>query len=745
MLRVLWRWKPTAPRRPLDEPAHRRGVATPIVSASTSSAAPSSRAASSATAPGSTWPSNGQPNAHETVTVAGTSAEPRGSPRPASTASSSVAFPLRSVEALRRGERAVDPVEPGSARSARSRARSGRARELDAAAPRRSPPRPPPRPPSAARGRRARSDTASIRGSPAAARRATSSARVAGASASGSFWSPSRGPTSQIVTSIRRSFSRCARGAAPTVTACIRPRPSARPSACASTTTPAPSRASPPRSARPAAARRDRHRARRDARRRFATSPSLADDEPHLDAIVAAVQRVDGVEVLHVSDRTFLLHLGGKIEVVPRAPLKTRDDLSMVYTPGVARVSRAIADDPEKVWNLTIKRNTVAVVTDGTAVLGLGDIGPEAALPVMEGKAMLFKEFGDVDAVPDLPRRRRTSTRSSRTVKAIAPGFGGINLEDISAPRCFEIERRLRRGLDIPVFHDDQHGTAIVVLAALLNALRVVDKTHRGRRGSSRPAAARPASAVTQDPARTRARARSSAATRAARSTAAGTDLNDAKREYAEMTNPRRRAAAPRTSCSRAPTSSSASPSRARSPSRASRGWRRGAIVFAMANPDPEVDPEEIEAHRRGDRDRPLRLPEPDQQRARLPRRLPRRARRAGAHDQRRRWSSPPRTRSRRRSPTTSSPPTTSSRASSTATSLPRSPRRSRGGRSRAASPAEPPLPAASRAFRSSPRNSAAPMHSGHARHHAVHGRSVTPRRRAPPGRLRGRAPSPTR
>ena len=200
-----------------------------------------------------------------------------------------------------------------------------------------------------------------------------------------------------------------------------------------------------------------------------------ATDADHLGRIVAAVRAVDGVEVEHVSDRTFLMHLGGKIAVQPKTPLKTRDDLSMAYTPGVARICQAIAEDPASVWNLTIKQNSVAVVTDGTAVLGLGDIGPEAALPVMEGKAVLFKEFGGVDAWP-ICLATKDVDEIVAVVTAIAPVFGGINLEDISAPRCFEIEARLRETLDIPVFHDDQHGTAIVVLAALVNALRVVDK-----------------------------------------------------------------------------------------------------------------------------------------------------------------------------------------------------------------------------------------------------------------------------
>ena len=195
----------------------------------------------------------------------------------------------------------------------------------------------------------------------------------------------------------------------------------------------------------------------------------------HIQEILAAVQAVDGVVVERVSDRTFLLHLGGKIEVRSKSPLKTRDDLSMAYTPGVARICEAIAADPATVWNLTIKANTVAVVTDGTAVLGLGDIGPEAALPVMEGKAMLFKEFAGVDAFP-IALATTDVDDIVAAVTAMSPVFGGINLEDISAPRCFEIEERLREALDIPVFHDDQHGTAVVVLAALTNALRLVGK-----------------------------------------------------------------------------------------------------------------------------------------------------------------------------------------------------------------------------------------------------------------------------
>ncbi|MEO3804329.1 NAD-dependent malic enzyme [Nonomuraea sp. B1E8] len=200
-----------------------------------------------------------------------------------------------------------------------------------------------------------------------------------------------------------------------------------------------------------------------------------ARDTDHAQAIVDQLEAVEGVVIHKVSDRTFLMHLGGKIEMVSKVPLRNRDELSMAYTPGVARVSMAIARNKEDARRLTIKRNTVAVVTDGSAVLGLGNIGPEAALPVMEGKAALFKRFAGIDAWP-ICLDTQDVDEIVRTVQVIAPGFGGINLEDIGAPRCFEVERRLRELLDIPVFHDDQHGTAICVLAALTNALRVVDK-----------------------------------------------------------------------------------------------------------------------------------------------------------------------------------------------------------------------------------------------------------------------------
>src|SRR6478672_1148939 len=201
----------------------------------------------------------------------------------------------------------------------------------------------------------------------------------------------------------------------------------------------------------------------------------LTHDPEHAEVIVERMREVEGVEIGRVSDRTFLMHLGGKLSVESKVPIRSRDDLSMIYTPGVARVCLAIAKNPEDARRLTIKRNTVAVVTDGTAVLGLGNIGPLAALPVMEGKAALFKRFADIDAFPICLDTTDTE-EIIRTVKAISPVFAGINLEDISAPRCFEIEARLRDELDIPVFHDDQHGTAIVALAALRNALRVVGK-----------------------------------------------------------------------------------------------------------------------------------------------------------------------------------------------------------------------------------------------------------------------------
>ncbi len=195
----------------------------------------------------------------------------------------------------------------------------------------------------------------------------------------------------------------------------------------------------------------------------------------HSRQIVEQVRKIRGVKILQMADRAFQLHIGGKIEVANKVPVRNRETLAMVYTPGVARVAMAIHDDPDAAWNLTVKKNAVAVVTDGTAVLGLGDVGPLAALPVMEGKAMIFKEMAGVDAWP-ICLNTKDPDEIVNAVKWISPAFGGINLEDISSPRCFEIEERLRKELDIPVFHDDQHGTAVVVLAALINACKVVGK-----------------------------------------------------------------------------------------------------------------------------------------------------------------------------------------------------------------------------------------------------------------------------
>ncbi|MBD0342278.1 MAG: NAD-dependent malic enzyme, partial [Microcoleus sp. Co-bin12] len=201
-----------------------------------------------------------------------------------------------------------------------------------------------------------------------------------------------------------------------------------------------------------------------------------ASSTEHSEEIVQAVKGLPDIKVIDVYDRTFNLHRGGKISVESKISLKRQSDLAMAYTPGVGRICTAIANDPQQVYNLTIKNNTVAIVTDGSAVLGLGNLGPAAALPVMEGKAMLFKEFAGIDAFPICLNTQDTE-EIIRTVQNIAPVFGGVNLEDISSPRCFEIEAKLRETLDIPIFHDDQHGTAIVSLAALINALKIVKKT----------------------------------------------------------------------------------------------------------------------------------------------------------------------------------------------------------------------------------------------------------------------------
>ncbi len=311
----------------------------------------------------------------------------------------------------------------------------------------------------------------------------------------------------------------------------------------------------------------------------------------HIEQIVAAVHALPGVEVEHVSDRTFLLHLGGKIEMVSKSPLKTRDDLSMAYTPGVARVCMAIAEDVNKVWNLTIKQNTVAVVSDGTAVLGLGDIGPEAAMPVMEGKAMLFKEFGAVDAWP-ICLATTDPDEIVAAVAAIAPGFGGINLEDISAPRCFEIESRLQERLDIPVFHDDQHGTAVVVTAAFLNALKLVGKRAEDVRIVLTGVGA--AGVATTDMLLAVGVRSIVGCDRKGAIHLGRDDLGPWKTLYAERTNPDGFAGTADEALAGADVFIGLS-----GPGAVTRegiaGMAGGSIVFAMANPTPEIAPEEIE------------------------------------------------------------------------------------------------------------------------------------------------------
>jgi malate dehydrogenase (oxaloacetate-decarboxylating) len=313
-------------------------------------------------------------------------------------------------------------------------------------------------------------------------------------------------------------------------------------------------------------------------------------DSAHGGRIVEAVRALDGIEVESVLDRTFQMHQGGKIEVNASVPVKTRDDLSMAYTPGVARVCTAIHDDPELAWSLTVKGNTVAVVSDGTAVLGLGDIGPEAAMPVMEGKALLFKEFAGVDAFP-LCIDTTDVDAIVAFVKAAAPTFGGINLEDIAAPRCFEIERRLRAELDIPVFHDDQHGTAIVTLAALLNALRVVEKRPEDVKvvvcGAGAAGMACTKILLAQGVGRVVVCDRDGALYDGM------PGLDDARAELAARTNPDRERGSADAVLAGADVFLGLSGPGAISPA-AVRTMAPRAVVFAMANPTPEVRPEEV-------------------------------------------------------------------------------------------------------------------------------------------------------
>jgi malate dehydrogenase (oxaloacetate-decarboxylating) len=321
---------------------------------------------------------------------------------------------------------------------------------------------------------------------------------------------------------------------------------------------------------------------------------AICSDQSEWPGIIAAIEQVDGTRVIETTDRTFQMHLGGKIELHAKSPLKTRDDLSMAYTPGVARVCEAIHEDPDKAFQYTIKRNTVAVVSDGTAVLGLGDIGPAAAMPVMEGKAVLFKEFAEVDAFP-ICLDTKDPDEIVAIVKALAPTFGGINLEDISAPRCFEIEDRLAAELDVPVFHDDQHGTAVVTLAALINAAKLTGRELSEMRvlvtglGAAGVAVTRilQSAGITEIVG-----CDSKGAVHVDRADYLDGTMNAVKRWYAEHTNPERLSGRPGDVIDGMDLFVGVSGARVM-PAEALARMNRDAIVFAMANPNPEVSPEE--------------------------------------------------------------------------------------------------------------------------------------------------------
>jgi malate dehydrogenase (oxaloacetate-decarboxylating) len=319
-----------------------------------------------------------------------------------------------------------------------------------------------------------------------------------------------------------------------------------------------------------------------------------ASGQDHWAAITSAIDALPSARVIDTTDRTFLVHVGGKIEQHNKHPLKTRDDLSMAYTPGVARVCLAIAEDPDKAFQYTIKRNTVAVVSDGTAVLGLGDIGPRAAMPVMEGKACLFKEFAEVDAFP-ICLDTKDPDEIVNAVKLIAPAFGGINLEDISAPRCFEIEQRLIEDLDIPVFHDDQHGTAVVVLAALLNAVKLTDRKLEDLRvlviglGAAGIAVSKILRAAGV---RAIIGCDSQGAVNTTRDDYQDGSMNPVKRWYAEETNPDNLGGNPADLIDGVDLLIGLSGARV-FPAEALKRMNKDAMVFAMANPNPEVSPEE--------------------------------------------------------------------------------------------------------------------------------------------------------
>jgi malate dehydrogenase (oxaloacetate-decarboxylating) len=322
--------------------------------------------------------------------------------------------------------------------------------------------------------------------------------------------------------------------------------------------------------------------------------------QEHWEPIIAAINAIAGAEVIDATDRTFMLHVGGKLEQRNRHPIATREDLAMVYTPGVARVCLAIAEDEERAFQYTIKRNTVAVVSDGSAVLGLGDIGAAAAMPVMEGKCCLFKEFAGVDAFP-LCLATKDPEEIVRTVCAIAPAFGGINLEDISAPRCFQIEERLKAELDIPVFHDDQHGTAVVVLAALLNAAKLTGRSLEHTRvliiglGAAGIAVAKMLRAAGV---RELIGVDSRGALHVQREDYLDGSLNEAKRSLAQVSNPDCRSGAAADVIDGADLLIGVSGARAL-PAEALERMNPDAMVFAMANPTPEIAPEEAARYAR--------------------------------------------------------------------------------------------------------------------------------------------------
>jgi malate dehydrogenase (oxaloacetate-decarboxylating) len=316
-------------------------------------------------------------------------------------------------------------------------------------------------------------------------------------------------------------------------------------------------------------------------------------DEAHVELLIKSAEMVEGVRIDKVSDRTFMLHMGGKLEVASTVPLETRDDLSMAYTPGVARVCLAIADEPSDARRLTVKRNTVAVVSDGSAVLGLGNIGAAAAMPVMEGKAALFKRFAGVDAWP-ICLDTQDPDELVRTVQLLAPSFGGVNLEDISAPRCFEVEERLTELLDIPVFHDDQHGTAIVTLAALTNALQLVGKRLEDVRVAVAGAGAAGVAIVKM--LRCQGIGELIVTDRDGILHPGRTDLDDSKRWLVEHTNPERTTGSLREAMRGADVFIGVS---ARGIVEAADvvSMAPNAIVFALANPDPEIEPAVARRH----------------------------------------------------------------------------------------------------------------------------------------------------